>query len=196
MPRVICTGYEITNALQKYLEVGHGVDFDKVLSVFLEDDCDLDEDDSDSDVDEKALAIQREAAVVMTYRDYFRNIRRSAPAEVRKALEIPYTFDKWDGHGLRVYMFIPTGAYTREYYKSGALRSPPEEDLKVIQTFIDAANSLLPDTATREKAEFKLEEMRFEVHSPRSLHAPPYYSAERKELSPPRHLRAFLNTTH
>ncbi|KZT20839.1 hypothetical protein NEOLEDRAFT_1140154 [Neolentinus lepideus HHB14362 ss-1] len=194
MPRIICTGYEITGSLRKYLEVGHGVDFDKVLSTFLEEDCYPDEDDSD--VDEKDLAMQREAAVIMTYRDYFRDIRLSAPAEVRKALEIPYTFDKCAEHGLRVYMFIPTGAYTREYYKSGALRSPPEEDLKVIQTFIDAANSLLPDTATREKAEFKLEEMRFEVHSPRALHAPPCSSAERKELSPPRHLRAFLNTTH
>ncbi|KZT20838.1 hypothetical protein NEOLEDRAFT_1140153 [Neolentinus lepideus HHB14362 ss-1] len=55
---------------------------------------------------------------------------------------------------------------------------------------------MLPDDATREKAGFKLEEMRFEVHTPRALQAPPYYPVEREELFPPHHLRAFLNTSH
>lgn len=74
-------------------------------------------------------------------------------------------------------------------------------------------NSLLPDDVVREKAELKIEEMRFEVHSPRAAHAPPYYRREREvrrysltfdcipliricflfqDLLPPRHLRAFI----
>lgn len=77
-------------------------------------------------------------------------------------------------------MFMPTGAYTLEHYTSGALKSPPEEDRKVIQSFIDSMNSLLPDDVVREKAEFKIEDMRFEVHSPRAIHAPPYYRRERE----------------
>ena len=72
-------------------------------------------------------------------------------------------YSKWEGHGLRVYLFLPTGAYLREHYESGALSTPSEEDQKAVQVFIDVANSLLPD-ATREQAALKLEDMRFEVH--------------------------------
>ncbi|KZT20837.1 hypothetical protein NEOLEDRAFT_1244919 [Neolentinus lepideus HHB14362 ss-1] len=130
MPGFICTGFEITNALRKYLEVGHGVDFDRELAIAMEEDSELCE--IDRNVDQEELAMDREAALIMTYPDYFRDVRNRAPAEVRKALELPYSFDKWDGHGLRVHMIIPTGTYTREYWKSGALQSPPDEDLKVI----------------------------------------------------------------
>ncbi|KAF9808698.1 hypothetical protein IEO21_07785 [Rhodonia placenta] len=190
MPRIICTGYEITDALRKYLEVGHGVDFDKDLATDSEDDDELDE--INSNVDPQKLAMQREAEIVMSYQGYFRSIRNSAPPEIRKTLEIPYSYNKYVEHGHRVYMFMPTGAYTLEHYRSGALKSPPEEDRKVIQSFIETMNSLLPDDVVREKAELKIEEMRFEVHSPRAAHAPPYYRREREDLLPPRHLRAFI----
>ncbi|EED84747.1 predicted protein [Postia placenta Mad-698-R] len=173
-------GYEITDALRRYLEVGHGVDFDKDLAIAMEEDGELGE--IDRNVDPQELAMDREAAIIMSYQDYFRSVRDSAPPEIRKALEIPYDYSKWAGHGLRVYMFMPTGAYTLEHYTSGALKSPPEEDRKVIQSFIDSMNSLLPDDVVREKAEFKIEDMRFEVHSPRAIHAPPYYRREREYI--------------
>lgn len=89
MPRIICTGYEITDALRKYLEVGHGVDFDKDLATDSEDDDELDE--INSNVDPQKLAMQREAEIVMSYQGYFRSIRNSAPPEIRKTLEIPYS---------------------------------------------------------------------------------------------------------
>ena len=76
-------------------------------------------------------------------------------------------------------MFLPTGAYLREYHKSGALSTPPEADQKAIQAFIDAANSLLPE-ATREAAALKLQEMRFEVHNTTSLSQPVYLRSERE----------------
>lgn len=37
-PRYVCTGYEITDALRKYLEVGHGVDIAMELASAIEDD--------------------------------------------------------------------------------------------------------------------------------------------------------------
>ncbi|TBU31438.1 hypothetical protein BD311DRAFT_118949 [Dichomitus squalens] len=36
MPRIVCTGYELTDALRRYLEVGHGVDFAKELAIAIE----------------------------------------------------------------------------------------------------------------------------------------------------------------
>lgn len=107
-------------------------------------------------------------------------------------------------------MFMPTGAYTHEHYKSGALESPPEQDRKVVESFIDSMTGLLPDDAPREKAEFQIEDMRFEVHPMQAVNAPPYHQRERKvrlllpdcvvhrqagicafcqELLPPRHLQ-------
>lgn len=86
-------------------------------------------------------------------------------------------------------MFMPTGAYTHEHYKTGALESPLEQDQKVIESFIDSMNGLLPDDAPREKAEFKVEDMRFEVHSMQAVDAPVYSQRERQELLPPRHLQ-------
>ena len=88
-------------------------------------------------------------------------------------------YSKWQGNDLRYYMFLPTGAYLREYHKSGALSTAPEADQKAIQAFIDAANSLLPD-ATREVAALKLEDMRFEARPPRSLTPPAYLRSERE----------------
>ena len=76
-------------------------------------------------------------------------------------------------------MFLPTGAYLREYHESGALSTAPEADQKTIQAFIDAANSLLPE-ATREAAALKLQDMRFEVHNTTSLSQPVYLRSERE----------------
>ena len=88
-------------------------------------------------------------------------------------------YSKWEGHGLRVYLFLPTGAYLREHHEPDALSTPSEEDQKAVQVFIDVANSLLPD-ATREQAALKLEDMRFEVRSARSVMQPAYHCFERK----------------
>ncbi|CCM02998.1 uncharacterized protein FIBRA_05113 [Fibroporia radiculosa] len=70
------------------LEVGHGVDFDAELPSALDSDDDSDE--TNHNVDEEALAMEREASLIMSYRKYFRRVRDTAPTEVKKKLEIPY----------------------------------------------------------------------------------------------------------
>lgn len=77
-------------------------------------------------------------------------------------------------------MFIPTGAYPRDDYKSGALKNPPEEDLKAIQTFIGYANGLLSDDTVREKAGIKLSDLRFVVRVPAGFNLPTYRPSERE----------------
>ncbi|TBU31441.1 hypothetical protein BD311DRAFT_689048 [Dichomitus squalens] len=191
MPPIVCTGYELTDALRRYLEVGHGVDFDKVKAVTIEQDKELCGDEY-NEADEEALAPEREAVVVDSFQKYFSRVRRGAPAEVRKALEIPYSYSKWIDGAPKIYMFVPTGAYIREGRTSGVLKTPRDEDLKVIQAFIDAANGLLPE-AVRDEASFKLDDVHFEVHTPGDLLQPVYKRDERKELLPPRHLRALFN---
>ena len=96
-PRIVCTGYELTEPLRRYLEVGHGMDPSGDLFISLGDD-DHDEEDYDDDgdygedgkMDEKGLAAQREAELVSSCQICFSLVRQVAPAEVRKALEIPY----------------------------------------------------------------------------------------------------------
>ncbi|TBU31443.1 hypothetical protein BD311DRAFT_804632 [Dichomitus squalens] len=178
-PRIVCTGYEFTDVLRKYLEVGHGVNFAKQLARAIEQDArpsgvDLEDDEEDL-VDEEDLALQRETATIMTYRTHFSRVRRRAPPEVRKTLEIPYMYTKWVKRG------------------SGLRTLPPEADVKAIQDFINVANSLLPE-AMRDEAGFKIEDMHLKVHHPGSLIQPAYKQVEREELLPPRHLRAFMST--
>ena len=94
MPRIVCTGYELTDALRKYMKVGHGIDIDQEVSISSEDNADADDDEeykSDNDDDEEALAAQREAWNVRMYQQYFGQVRGEAPVEVRKSLEIPYS---------------------------------------------------------------------------------------------------------
>ncbi len=79
-------------------------------------------------------------------------------------------------------LFIPTGAYTGECYTSGALATPPQHDLKVIQNWIECANRLLPDDEARERAGFKLEDLQFTVRSVRGVTRPPYYSKAEREV--------------
>ena len=100
MPRIVCTGYEVTGALRRYLEVGLGLNIGGNLFINVDDDDDDDEDDDDDDededykedrrMDEKALAAQREAQTVRSCQKYFSVVRRKAPPEAIKVLEIPY----------------------------------------------------------------------------------------------------------
>ncbi|TBU24038.1 hypothetical protein BD311DRAFT_816061 [Dichomitus squalens] len=142
----------------------HGRNYAEELSIAIAEDATLGE--IDRDVDPQVLASDREVSFVMSYQQDFSIVRRAAPAEIRMALEIP--------HSPNVFLFISTGAYTREQYDSGALSSP-----------------LLPD-AMRNEASLKLEDMRYAVHALRALMMPPYNHSEREELLPPRHLRPFM----
>ncbi|TBU31444.1 hypothetical protein BD311DRAFT_863385 [Dichomitus squalens] len=191
MPPIVCTGYELTDALRRYLEVGHGVDFDEEIATAIEEDKEL-RGDAYDEADEVALAPQRAMGVVWSCQQHFSRVREGAPAEDRKVLEIPYSYGKWAEDHRKVYLFVPTGAYFNEDGTSGVLKTPREKDLKAIQAFIDAANSLLPE-AVRDEASLKLEDLRFEVHTPRSLLQPAYKRDERKELLPPRHLRPLFD---
>ncbi|KAI0697205.1 hypothetical protein C8T65DRAFT_662530 [Cerioporus squamosus] len=185
VPPVLCTGFDITDALRRYLEDGHGIDL--AFSDSSSDEEDL--------VNQEVAKLDREGILVNSYRQYFGGIRRTAPAEDRKLLEIPYTFDKRYPGDPRWHtrLYIPTGAYPRESYTSGALATPPERDLEVIKKFMECANRLLPDDAARERAGFKLEDLQFTLRSVRGIMRPPYTKTEREELLPPRHLQAFLN---
>ncbi|EJF64668.1 hypothetical protein DICSQDRAFT_14731, partial [Dichomitus squalens LYAD-421 SS1] len=182
----LCTGYELTDALRRYLEVGHGRNHAEELSNAIAEDATLG--GIDCDVYPQVLASDREVSFVMSYQQDFSIVRRAAPAEIRKALEIPHMYDNGQpAPGPNDFLFIPTGAYTREQYDSGALSFPSEADRKAIQSFIDTANSLLPDVV-RDEASLKLEDMRYEIHHLQALMMPPYNLSEREELLPPRHL--------
>ncbi|TBU42343.1 hypothetical protein BD309DRAFT_1036940 [Dichomitus squalens] len=145
-PSILCTGYELTDALRRYLEVGHGRNYAEELSIAIAEDATLGE--IDRDVDPQVLASDREVSFVMSYQQDFSIVRRAAPAEIRMALEIPHseylpssflqhistpscaqcmTTEK-PAPGPNVFLFISTGAYTREQYDSGALSSPSEAD--------------------------------------------------------------------
>lgn len=80
VPPVLCTGFDITEALWRYLEVGH--DIPLVVA-----DPPADEEDR---IDEVIAALDRETILMMSFRQHFGLIRRTAPAEDRKLLEIPY----------------------------------------------------------------------------------------------------------
>ncbi|KAI0697208.1 hypothetical protein C8T65DRAFT_755562 [Cerioporus squamosus] len=184
VPPVLCTGFDITDALRRYLEDGHGIDL-------AFPDSSSDEEDL---VNQEVAKLDREGILVDSYRQYFGGIRRTAPAEDRKLLEIPYSESQaaaWFLWHMRLY--IPTGAYPRESYMSGVLATPPECDLEVIKKFIECANRLLPDDGARERAGFKLEDLQFTLRSVRGITRPPYTKTEREELLPPRHLQAILN---
>ncbi|TBU45157.1 hypothetical protein BD309DRAFT_1018048 [Dichomitus squalens] len=186
---IVCTGYELTDALRRYLEVGHGVDFDRVKAVTIEQDKELCGDEY-NEADEEALAPEREAVVVDSFQKYFSWVRRGRASGGQKGTRDP--IHKWIDGAPKIYMFVPTGAYIRDGRTSGVLKTPRDEDLKVIQAFIDAANGLLPE-AVRDEASFKLDDVHFEVHTPGDLLQPVYKRDERKELLPPRHLRALFN---
>lgn len=78
-------------------------------------------------------------------------------------------------------LFVPTGAYPRAQYKAAAVKPPFERDLKVIESFIECANRLLPDDTARERAGLKLGDLRYTARSPRDLH-PPFYLEARREV--------------
>ncbi|RDX45937.1 hypothetical protein OH76DRAFT_916430 [Lentinus brumalis] len=187
VPPVLCTGFDITEALWRYLEVGH--DIPLVVA-----DPPADEEDR---IDEVIAALDRETILMMSFRQHFGLIRRTAPAEDRKLLEIPYVFQKQlrypEDSKWYTRLFIPTGAYSGECYTSGALATPPQHDLRIIRSWIECANRLLPDDEARERAGFKLEDLQFTVRSVRGVTRPPYYhKSEREELLPPRHLQKIL----
>ena len=83
-------------------------------------------------------------------------------------------------HSWHPRLFVPTGAYILEQYRSGALASPQEEDVKAMQSFIECANRLLPDDAARERAGLKLEDLQYEVQSSWELSLPVYRKAEKE----------------
>ncbi|KAI0711000.1 hypothetical protein C8Q76DRAFT_566472, partial [Earliella scabrosa] len=192
---IVCTGFDVTEALRNYLTIGHNIDVDKDHRAPLVPPDEL-LNEPDSKYDPRLAELERETSILEDCQRYFRKIRAGPPAEDRKVLEIPYSYErrpslKDDWHTRLV---IPTGAYPREQYKSasGALKTAPEEDVRAIQAFIECANRLLPDDAAREKAGIKLEDLQFVVRSPRGFTPPSYRGTERQELLPPRHLRVIL----
>lgn len=89
VPAVVCTGFDITPALQHYFQVGHKIDVVQLLNEALageEDDMDL----YDNDTDRNLYALDRETALVLSLQEHLRRIREDAPAEDREVLEIPY----------------------------------------------------------------------------------------------------------
>ena len=205
MRPVVCTGFDITDALQKYLEVGHNIDLTPVSRSDPEiEEAEAQDDDEDAQaVSPEFAALTDRVAFVGSCRTHFCRLRKRAPAEDRKLLEIPYCKFAVSSHSvIRVWilgltrpldldkqfpktswkrrLFIPTGAHTRDRYISGALNAPSKEDLKVIQSFIESANRLLPDETARERGGFKLEDLQYEVCPTRTLTLPLYREWEKK----------------
>ena len=205
MRPVVCTGFDITDPLQKYLEVGHNIDLTPVSRSDPEiEEAEAEDDDEDAQaVSPEFAALTDKVAFVGSCRTHFCRLRKGAPEEDRKLLEIPYCESSVPPRSvIRVWilgltrptdldkqfpetswqrrLFIPTGAHTRDRYISGALNTPSEQDLKAIQSFIESANRLLPDDAARERASFKLQDLQYEVRPARALSLPLYDRAERE----------------
>ncbi|RDX50740.1 hypothetical protein OH76DRAFT_1348274 [Lentinus brumalis] len=193
VPAVVCTGFDITPALQHYFQVGHKIDVVQLLNEALageEDDLDL----YDNDADKNLYALDRETALVLSLQEHLRRVREDAPVEDREVLEIPYSYEKRFPDNYHTRLFVPTGAYARELDKSGALATPPEEDVKAIKSFIECANRLLPDDAARERAGLKLEDLQYTIRYPRELRFPFYLETRRENRLPPRPVREFLKS--
>ena len=198
MRPVVCTGFDITDALRKYLEDGHNIDPQPVYVSLPDIDPDSDESGDDPELSEQMTR----RTFVYSCRAHFCRLRMNAPAEDRKLLEIPYcesfvpsrfdaqvlrlthptAFDKRfpPDHSWHPRLFVPTGAYTLEQYRSGALASSQEEDVKAMQSFIECANRLLPDDAARERAGLKLEDLQYEIQPSWELSLPVYRKAEKE----------------
>ena len=59
MPRIVCTGYEVTGALRRYLEVGLGLNIGGNLFINVDDD-DVDEESDDDDDFVKPIVTKKE----------------------------------------------------------------------------------------------------------------------------------------
>ena len=87
MRPVVFSGFDVTDALWKYLEVGHNIDPRPVYKFIPGfEDC-LDEGDDDPELAE----MTRRTEFAQSCVDHFRRVRRTAPAEDRKLLEIPFS---------------------------------------------------------------------------------------------------------
>ena len=85
MRPVVCTGFDITDALRKYLEDG----YNKVLRPVSESDPGIDE--VPDDFDPELAELTDRASAVVASREHFCRVRKNAPAGDRKLLEIPYS---------------------------------------------------------------------------------------------------------
>ena len=88
MRHVVFSGFDVTDALWNYLDVGHNIDPRPVYKFNIPgfEDC-LDEGDDDPELAE----MTRRAQYAQSCVDHFRCVRRTAPAEDRKLLEIPFS---------------------------------------------------------------------------------------------------------
>ncbi|TFK84057.1 hypothetical protein K466DRAFT_497297, partial [Polyporus arcularius HHB13444] len=139
MPPVVCTGFDITHALQRYLEVGHNIDVVQPFNEAWDSSADTEEspDDYLSDSNRVLLELDRETAFLESLQEHFSRIRDAAPAEDRTVLEIPYSFEKRLPDNWHTRLFVPTGAYPRAQYKAAAVKPPFERDLKAIESFVE-----------------------------------------------------------
>ncbi|KAI0699522.1 hypothetical protein C8T65DRAFT_792764 [Cerioporus squamosus] len=172
-------------------ELGHNIDVVRLSNeAFAVDEESTHE--SDSEIDKILHELDRETAMVLSLQRHFRRIREDAPADDIEVLEIPYSFERRLPDNWHTRLFIPTGAYTREQCKSGALKTPPEEDVEVIESFIECAT--LPDDTARARGGLKLGDLQYTVRSPREL-KPPFHRETRRETRlPPRPVREFLKS--
>ena len=81
----MCTGFDITDVLQKYLEDGHNI----TLRPVSESDPGIDE--VPDDFDPELAELTDRASAVVACREHFCRVRKNAPAGDRKLLEIPYS---------------------------------------------------------------------------------------------------------
>ncbi|KAM5531110.1 hypothetical protein V8D89_015224 [Ganoderma adspersum] len=142
----VLTGFEVSEALRKYgVEDGLGFDSDFTSRFMIEN-----QDGA------KEFKPPWPGFVLSNCREklYVRCV--TAPGNIKQSLEAPYLFHEEEG----CHLFLAP----REQCKSGGLEEPPEADLKAIEEFITAANSLLP---VGSEAGFKLSEMKFTVVSVR-----------------------------
>ena len=89
MPSIVCTGFDVTEALRNYLTIGHNIDVDKDHRAPLVPPDEL-LNEPDSKYDPRLAELERETSILEDCQRYFRKIRAGAPAEDRKVLEIPY----------------------------------------------------------------------------------------------------------
>ncbi|KAI1791998.1 hypothetical protein LXA43DRAFT_888205 [Ganoderma leucocontextum] len=177
----VFTGYELGGALEKYVEVGHQFDPFSLLAQPCRT-TRSDEEEEEEEEDDK-MVVTRE-----TCRWYFKALCEQAPEEIQasntltvsKHLHPPQTCAALLIHYPVLYkngvckVFVATGWHSCMDYTSGALKHPSDADKAVIQDFIEAANSLLPDKAER-RAHLDVKEMTFEVHSTMAVTAPWFY---------------------
>ncbi|TFK86146.1 hypothetical protein K466DRAFT_587497 [Polyporus arcularius HHB13444] len=141
-------------------------------------------------------ALDRETALVESLQEHFERIVENAPAEDKEVLEIPYSYDKRLPDNWHTFLIVPTGAYAVAQYKARAVKTPSENDVKAIESFIECANRLLPDDAARERAGLKLEDMQYTARYPRELRPPSFIRSKlrRENRLHPRPVREFLQS--